>query len=129
MPSTLQQATTTHAFTRDSLTLTGNSRTCSCGVTVPFSWVLVHKVLLCPPSFCFPVLCKFWQSVVRLMVTSSKRTYAHTQSPRTCSRPLLTQTSQEMLKHSPVSVSVGSLGPGGHKVCLSPPRVSGGNGV
>ena len=30
-------------------------------VTVPFSWVLVHKVLLCPPRVYFPVLCKFWQ--------------------------------------------------------------------
>ena len=26
-----------------------------------FSWVLVHKVLLCPPRVYFPVLCKFWQ--------------------------------------------------------------------
>ena len=32
-----------------------------CGVTVPFSWVLMHKVLLCPPRVYFPVLCKFWQ--------------------------------------------------------------------
>ena len=29
-----------------------------------------------------------------------------------------------MLKHSSVSVSVGSLGPGAHKVCLSPLSVS-----
>ena len=36
-------------------------RQVSCGVTVPFSWVLVHKVLLCPPRVYFPVLCKFWQ--------------------------------------------------------------------
>ena len=36
---------------------------------------------------------------------------------------------QEMLKHSSVSVSVGSLGPGVHKVCLSPLSVSGRNGV
>ena len=35
------------------------SRTVSCGVTAPFSWVLVHKVLLCPPRVYFPVLCKF----------------------------------------------------------------------
>ena len=27
----------------------------------PFFWVLVHKVLLCPASVCFPALCKFWQ--------------------------------------------------------------------
>ena len=30
---------------------------------------------------------------------------------------------------SSVSVSVGSLGPGAHKVCLSPLSISGGNGV
>ena len=36
---------------------------------------------------------------------------------------------QERLKHSFVPVSVGSLGPGVHKVCLSPLSVSGRNGV
>ena len=36
---------------------------------------------------------------------------------------------QEMLKHSSVSVSVESLGPGVHKVCLSLLSISGGNGV
>ena len=35
------------------------SGTVSCGVTALFSWVLVHKVLLRPPSVYFPVLCKF----------------------------------------------------------------------
>ena len=36
---------------------------------------------------------------------------------------------QETLKHSSVSVSVGSLGPGTHKVCLILLSVSGGNGA
>ena len=45
------------------------------------------------------------------------------------SRPPLTRTSTETLKHSSASVSVGSLGPGAHKVCLSPLRVSGRYGV
>ena len=36
---------------------------------------------------------------------------------------------QEMLKHSSVSVSLGFLGPGVHKVCLSPLSIFGGNGV
>ena len=36
---------------------------------------------------------------------------------------------QETLKHSSASVSVGSLGLGMHKVCLSPQSVSGGYGV
>ena len=65
------------------------------------------------------------------MAISSKRTYAIT-TPRApvpeadhC-RPI---PPQETLKHSSVSVSVGFLGSGVHRVCLSPLRVSGGNGV
>ena len=60
VPPTLQQATTdprlylrlsdTHLQVRDSLLW----------VTAPFSLVLVHKVLLCPPRVYLPVLCKFW---------------------------------------------------------------------
>ena len=70
-------------------------------------------------------------SVVGSMATSSKRTYAIS-TPRApvpvvdhCQPvpPLWT------LKHSSVSVSVGSLGPGVHKVCLSPLSVSGRNGI
>ena len=80
-------------------------------------------------------------SMVGLMVTSSKRAYAipksaapsHTQvcctqSPCPRVSPLLTRTSSGDA-HSSVSVSVGSLGPGVHKICLSPLSVSGGNGV
>ena len=37
----------------------GNHVQVSCGVTVPFSWVLVHKVLLHPLRVYFPVLCQF----------------------------------------------------------------------
>ena len=36
-------------------------------------------------------------------------------------------TSQERLQHRSGSVSVGSLGPAAHKVCLSSLRVSGGH--
>ena len=51
----------THASAGDSWTLTGKSGSVSCGVTAPFSWVLVHtNFCLCPPRVCFPVLCKFW---------------------------------------------------------------------
>ena len=46
---------------RDSQTPTSKPGSVSCRVTAPFSWVLVHKVLLCPPRVYFPVLCKFWQ--------------------------------------------------------------------
>ena len=34
-----------------------------------------------------------------------------------------------MGKHSSVSVSVGSLGPGAHKICFSPPSISGRYGI
>ena len=73
-------------------------------------------------------------SAIGLMSTSSKRVYAIPWSaePRASVpaadhfRPILPH---EMLKHSSVSVSVGCLGPGVHKVGLSPVSVSGGNGV
>ena len=69
-------------------------------------WVLVHtSFCLSPPRVCF---C--------------------TQSPCPCSSPLVTHTSAGDTQHSSGSVSVGSLGPGGHKVCFSPLRVSGGHG-
>ena len=51
----------THASAGDSWTLTGKSGSVSCGVTAPFSWVLVcTRFCLCPPRVCYPVLCKFW---------------------------------------------------------------------
>ena len=45
--STLQQAPTNPRLCRNSWTHTGNSGQ-FCGVTDPFSWVLMHEVLLCP---------------------------------------------------------------------------------
>ena len=51
----------THASTGDSWTLTGKSGLVSCGVSTPFSWILVHtRFCLCSPRGCFPVLCEFW---------------------------------------------------------------------
>ena len=45
----------THASAGDSWTLTGKSGSVSCGVTAPFSWVLVHtRFCLCPRRVCFP---------------------------------------------------------------------------
>ena len=47
----------THISAGDSWTLTGKSGSVSCGITVPFSWVLVHtKFCLCPPRV-FPQCC------------------------------------------------------------------------
>ena len=41
----------THTSARDSWILTGKSGSVFCGVTAPFSWVLVHtRFCLCPPS-------------------------------------------------------------------------------
>ena len=107
----------THASARDSWTLMGKSGSVSCGVTAPFSWVLVHKVLLCPPRVCFPVLCKFWQLYDGLMATSSKRACARPRSaapraPAPAGVHCRPGPPQETLAHSSGSVSVGSLGPG-----------------
>ena len=45
----------THASAGNSWTLTGKSGSMSCGVTIPFSWVLVHtRFCLCPLRVCFP---------------------------------------------------------------------------
>ena len=68
------------------------------------------------------------------MVTSSKRAYAIPKSAAPRAPPSYTVhcwhvPPQETLKHSSVSVFVGSLGPGGHKVCLSSLSVSGSCGV
>ena len=68
------------------------------------------------------------------MATSSKRIYTIPKSAAP-SAPVPAAVNcqpvppQQTLKHSSVSVSVGSLGPVVHKVCLSPLSVSGGNGV
>ena len=112
MPPALQQATTDHASARDSWTLLGKSGSVPCGVTAPFSWVLVHKVLLCPPRVCFPVLCKFWRLYDGLMATSSKRACARPRSaapraPAPAGAHCQPGPPQETLAHSSVSVSVG----------------------
>ena len=71
------------------------SRTDSCGVTVPFSWVLVHKVLLCPLRVYFPVLCKFWHLYGGFNgdLLQEGLCHTHTQSPCPCGSPLPTSTS------------------------------------
>ena len=66
-----------------------------------------------------------------LMVTSSKRAYATPRSavsrdPAPVAGHCWLGASLEALKHSSASVSVGSLGLGEHKICLSPLSVSGG---
>ena len=107
----------------------------SCGVTVPFSWVLVHKVLFVLSKSLFPQSCvSSGRSMVGLMVTSSKRAYAIPRSaapraPAPVADYCWPLPPQQTLKHHSVSVSLGSLGPGTHKVCLSPLSISVGYAV
>ena len=119
----------THAFARDSWTPTGKSPMGSLFLS-PGSWCTRFCCAL-QESISQSCVSKFWQlySGVNGNLLQEGLCHTHTQSPRPCSRPLLTCTSQEMLKHRSVSVSVGSLGPGTHEICLSPLRVSGRNGV
>ena len=107
----------------------------SCGVTAPFSWVLVHRNFVCAlQEFVSPVLCKFWWLYGGVSGDLLQEGLCHTQVYCTQSPPPQQSTAEEIIpqetpKYSFVSVSVGSLGPGVHKVCLSPLSVSGGYGV
>ena len=89
----------THASARDSWTLTGKSGSVYCGVTPPFSWILVHtRFCLCPSRVCSPVLCKFWWLYGGVSGDLLQEGLCHTQvyctqSPCPCSSPLLTCTS------------------------------------
>ena len=81
-----------------------------------------------------PALCKFWQLYDGVIGDLLRERLCHTQfcctqSPCPCGSPLQPVPLQETLKHSSGSVSVESLGPGAHKVCLSPPSISGRYGV
>ena len=63
-PRPCSRSLPTHASARDSWTLTGKSGSVICGVTAPFSWVVVQpEFCLCPPRVCFPVLCKFCNQI------------------------------------------------------------------
>ena len=88
-----------------------------------------------PSKRLFPRSCVSSGSpMVELMVTSSKRAYAIPKSAALRApvpapdhgQPI---PPQETLKHSSLSVSVGSLGSGAHKACLSLLSISGRNEV
>ena len=125
----------THTSARGSWTLTDKSESDSCGVTAPFSWVLVcTRFCLCPPRVCFPVLCKFWPLYGGVNGDLLQEGLCHMQL--CCTRvpaPAVVHCwpipPQKTLKHTSVSVSVGCLGSSAHKVCLSPLSVSGRYGV
>ena len=102
----------------------------------PRSWCTQGSVYAFPGSVS-PVLCKFWWLYCGLMVTSFNRAYAIPKStapraPAPTGAHCWPVLPQETPKHSPVTVSVESLGPGikgGVKVCLGPLRVTGGYAV
>ena len=117
----------THASAGDSWSLTGKSGSVSCGVTAPFSRVLVHtKFCLCPPRVCFPALCKFWWLYAGVNGNLLQEGLCHIQvccpqNPWPCGRPLLTHTSSgdtQTLRGRSGSVSVES--PGVHDVLFEP---------
>ena len=65
----------THAFAQASWTLSSKSGSVSCGVTAPFSWVLVYtRFCLCPPSVCFPHFSSVAQSCLTLCDPMNRRT-------------------------------------------------------
>ena len=67
----------THASTRDSWTLTGKFVSVSCGVSAPFSWVLIAQAFVCALQESVSQSCvSSGSSMVGLMATSSKRAYA-----------------------------------------------------
>ena len=88
MPQTLPQATNDpHLLWR----FPDTHRQVSCGVTVPFSWVLVNKVLLCLQGFTSQSYVSSGSSIVGLMATSSRRTY----SIPTLRAPVMWQTTTD----------------------------------
>ena len=135
VPPTLQQATTDPCLHRRLLNTHRK-------VWVSFLWGHyfflpgpgVHKVLFLPSKSLFPQsFVSSGISVVGLMATSSKRAYAITRSaapraPVPAAVRCWPVPLQETLKHSSVSVSVGPLGSGVHKICLNLLSVSGGSG-
>ena len=93
----------------------------------------VHKVLFVPSKSLFPQSCvSSGSSLVGLMATSSKRAYATPRSvapraPCPCGWP---KPPQETVKHSKAGLTQSLWGLLVCTIfCLSPPSISGGNGV
>ena len=98
-------------------------------------WVLVHTLFcLCLPKVHFPSPVQVWQLYGGVNGDLLQEGLCHIQvycmqspCPATVHCSLIPP--QETLRYSSVSVSVGSLGLGAHKVCLSPLSISGEYGV
>ena len=136
VPLTLQQATTDPVFCQRLLDT--HRQVWASLLWGHCSFLLgpgAHKVLFVPFKSLFPQsYVSSGGSMVGLMVTSSKRAYAIPRSaapraPAHLAGHCWPVPVQETLKHSSVSVSVGSLGPGAHKVFLSPSSIIGRYGV
>ena len=125
----------THASAGDSWTLTGKSGRVSCWVPAPISWVLLHTRFACAlQESVSPVLCKFCWLYDGVNGDLLQEAYATLRSaapraPAPAAGHCWQVPSQETVKHSSVSVSVGSLGPGVHKVYFSLLSISGRCGV
>ena len=104
-PQPCSRSPPTHTSTRDARTPTGKPGTVSSGVTAPFSWVLVHGVLLCPPRVYFPGLCKFWQPYSRVNGALLQEGLCHSQVCCTQS-PSLGQTTADWYFHRRLSHTV-----------------------
>ena len=93
-----------------------------------------HKILFVPSKGLFLQSClssgsSMWVNGDLLQEGVCHIQICSTQSPCPCGSPLLALPLQVTLKYSFVSISVWSLGPGVHKVCLSPLSISGEYGL
>ena len=113
-----------HTSAGDFWTLTGKSGSVSCGVTAPFSWVLVHKVLFVPSKSLFPSR-KFWWLYGGVNGDLHQEGICHTQvcctqSPCPCGNPLLTRTSTGDTQTQFCLSLCGVSGPSRmHKICMA----------
>ena len=89
----------THTSAEHSWTYMGMSESVCCGVTAPFSWVLVHTGFVCAlQESVSPALCNFWWFYGGVNGNLLQESLCHSQacciqSPCPCGRPLLTHTS------------------------------------
>ena len=133
-PPALQQAASDPRLRRRLVDTHSKSRTVSCGVTAPFSRSWCTRFCCALQESISPSCVSSGSSMVGLVAISSKRAYATPGSaapraPVPGAGHRQPAPPQELPRHSSVSVSVGSLGPGAHKVCLSPLSISGGDVV
>ena len=124
VPPTLQQASTDPRLHQRLLNTLGKSGSVSCGVTAPFSWVLMHtSFCLCPLSVGFSVQREFWWLYGEVnggllqegLCKSAAPSHTHVcciQSPCPCSSPLLTRTSTGDTQTQFCLSLCGALGPG-----------------